>query len=90
MPSRYDFLYIFQTTCTIILKFSVSNYLSVSAKKRKTLKILVFLILMATPMLQMGMNKISTFLYIKVFIVSIGLFVIYLILECLFMVTYNL
>ena len=41
-------------------------------------------------MLQMGVNKISTFLYIKIFIVSIGLFNSYLILECLFMFTYDL
>ena len=38
----------------------------------------------------MGVNKISTFLYIKIFIVSIDLFVSYLILEFLFMFTYDL
>ena len=36
-------------------------------------------------MLQIGVNKMSTFLYIKIFIVSVGLFVSYLILECLHM-----
>ena len=45
---------------------------------------------MVTPILQMVVTKISTFLYIKIFIVSIDLFVSYLILECLFMFTYDL
>ena len=36
-----------------------------------------------------GANKISTFLYIKIFIVSAGLFV-NLILECLFVFAYDL
>ena len=34
-------------------------------------------------MFQMCVNKISTFLHIKIFIVSIGFFLSYLILECL-------
>ena len=50
---------------------------------------LLFLNSIATPMLQMGVNKIYTFLYRKIFIVSIGLFFGYLILECLFMFTYE-
>ena len=41
-------------------------------------------------MLQMAVTKISTFLYIKIFIVSSGLFISYLILECLFTFTYDL
>ena len=36
-------------------------------------------------MLQMAVIKISTFLYIKIVYVFIGLFARYLILECLFM-----
>ena len=32
---------------------------------------------MSTPMLQVGKLKISTFLYIKTFIISIGLFIGY-------------
>ena len=42
-PIPYDFLYIFQTTCTINLKFSVSNLLTFSVKKIKILEILDFL-----------------------------------------------
>ena len=41
--NRYNFLYIFQTTCTIILKFLVSNLLSISGKKIKNLKVSLFL-----------------------------------------------
>ena len=40
---------------------------------------------MAKPFLQMGEIRISTFLYIKLFLGSIGLFVSDLILECLFL-----
>ena len=42
-PNPYNFLYIFQTTCTIILKFSVSSVLSILVKKIKNLKVLLFL-----------------------------------------------
>ena len=38
-PAIYNLLIIF--TCTIILKFPVSNFLSVSVKKIKNLKILL-------------------------------------------------
>ena len=38
-PTPYNFLYIFQMTCAIILKFSVSNFLSVLVKKIINLKI---------------------------------------------------
>ena len=37
----------------------------------------------------MGNNKFCTFMYIKIFIVSIGLFVSCLILEYLFMFIYD-
>ena len=87
----YDSLYIFQTTCTIILKFSGSNLFYVSVKKIKNLKILLFLNSTGYAHVpNMSMNKFSTFLYIKIFIVSIGLFVSYLILEFLIMFTYDL
>ena len=87
----YDSLYIFQTTCTIIMKFSGSNLFYVSVKKIKNLKILLFLNSTGYAHVpNMSVNKFSTFLYIKIFIVSIGLFVSYLILEFLIMFTYDL
>ena len=88
-PTAYNFLYIFQTTCTIILKFWLSSFYLFPSRKSKTWKFCSSEILLATPILQMGMNKIFTFLYIKIFIVSIGVLVSYLILECLCMFTYD-
>ena len=82
------FLYIFQTTCTIILKFLVCNFLSVLVEEIKNLKILLFLNFVGHNHF-VGANKIYTFLYIKIFIVSAGLFV-NLILECLFVFAYDL
>ena len=55
------------------------------SRKSKTWKFCFSKILFVRPILQMGVNKMSTFLYIKIFIVSVGLFVSYLILECLHM-----
>ena len=42
-PTSYIFSYIFQRTCRIILKFSLSNSLSILLQKIKSMKILLFL-----------------------------------------------
>ena len=77
-PTPYTFLYIFQAISSIVIKFSISNFLSALVKKIKNPKILLFL--NSTDHTQMGVlqmvvNTIFSFLYLKMFIVSIGLFV---------------
>ena len=71
----------------LILKFSVSDFLSILVKRIKNLKF--FLFLNCTDRGQMAVTKIFTFLYVKIFIVSVGLCVSYLILECLFVFKYD-
>ena len=77
------FLYIFQTTSTIIIKISVSNFLSVFDQQNQKLENLLFVNSTGYNPFMGGVNKIYTFLYVKIFFVSVGLFVSYLILECL-------
>ena len=77
-PTPYTFLYILQAISSIVIKFSVSKFLSILVKKIKNPKILLFL--NSTDhtqmgVLQMGVNTTFSFLYWKMFIVSIGLFV---------------
>ena len=76
--------YIIVNFCSLtpLVLRAVSDFLSILAKKIKNLKILLFL--------NCTVTKISTFLYINLFIVSIGLFVSYLILECLFIFDHTL
>ena len=64
MPYPYKFLHILQTTPTIILKFLVSNFLSILVKKiKKKMKILLFL-------------NSTGHIYLKIFTVSVSLFVL--------------
>ena len=86
MPYPCNFSYIFQATCTIILKV---QYLKFFAKKIENLKILLFLICTGHPLVA---NRvwIKFLLCIKIFIASIGFLVNYLMLECLFLFKYDL